>query len=193
MGRGMLGYLMTGLIILLFVVSIQNSHSSVHKGLMGGIQSSVDGWKTYMKDQYSIQYPANWELDTLGKMGTSFILFAGVENQGEEFKENVNLIVQDLANSNTDLAKFVELSEGQIKKYITNAKIFESKRISVNNTEYHRIIYTGDLGILHLEWEQYYLIVKDKAFILTLTCEKKKFAKDRALAEQILSSFKVKS
>ncbi|MBK7681894.1 MAG: hypothetical protein IPJ26_05200 [Bacteroidetes bacterium] len=40
-------------------------------------------------------------------MGTSFIIFSPLENDEDKFKENVNLLMQDLTGQNIDLDKYV--------------------------------------------------------------------------------------
>ena len=54
------------------------------------------GWRTYAGAQFSIQYPAAWNLSTNSAIGAEFALFApGV---GEDvFAENINMIIQGLA------------------------------------------------------------------------------------------------
>jgi hypothetical protein len=149
-------------------------------------------WKTLEVSEFSIQYPKTWELNQSGQMGTSFFLFSSLENDADDFKENVNLIIQDLSGQNIDLNKYTEISTDQIKTMITNSNMLESKRIKTQDEEYHKVIYTGDQGKYKLKFEQYYLIRNNKAYILTLTCEKEKFVNYTDDGESILNSFVVK-
>ncbi|HWY11050.1 MAG TPA: PsbP-related protein [Bacteroidia bacterium] len=154
-------------------------------------QTANNDWKTLDKPNYSIQYPATWELNQSGQMGTSFILFSVLESAQDKFRENITLLIQDLTGKNIDLNKFTEISESQIKTLATNAHLIESKRIK-KDTEYHKIIYTADQGIFHLEFEQYYWVINDKAYILTFTSEHTKFENFKVTGEKILNSFKLK-
>ena len=151
----------------------------------------LDGWKSLTENSYSINYPGNWELNRSGQMGTSFILFSPLSSEQDQFKENVNLLIQDLTGYNLDLDKYVEISEGQIKTIITNGKIIESKRITTENLNYQKVIYTGEQGMFNLKFEQYYWVVGDKAFILTLTCEESQFDNYQVKGEKILNSFNI--
>ena len=146
-------------------------------------------WKTFDGINYSIQYPPEWELNQSGQMGTTLILFSALESNQDQFKENVNLLIQDLTGHNIDLDKFTEISEGQVKTMITNSTLIESKRIKAGSDEYHRIIYTGDQGVYHLKFEQYYWVKNEKAYVLTLTCEEEKFNDYKEIGEGILNSF----
>lgn len=146
-------------------------------------------WLKLNDNQFSVEYPDDWDLDSSKQMGTSFILFSPVESEKDTFKENINLIIQDLKGMNIDLDQFAELSLGQIKSMVTNCVIDESKKIKNGSTEFHRIIYSGDQGVFHLQFEQYYIIQQEKAYVLTFVTEKTSFLKFKGTGEKILNSF----
>lgn len=157
------------------------------------IQSDISSdWKTIDESGFTIQYPDSLELNKSGQMGMTFILLTKQTSQQDLFRENVNLIIQDLAGQNINLDKYVEISERQIKTMITNGNIIESKRIKTSYSEFQKVIYTGVLGQFNLKFEQYYWIVKQKAYVLTLTCEINQFDKYQEIGEKIMNSFKIK-
>jgi hypothetical protein len=153
---------------------------------------TISEWKTLFQSNYSIEYPSTWELNKSGQMGTSFILFSPLDSEKDTFKENVNLIIQDLGKEKIDLNTFTEISEGQIKTLVTNSDLIESKRVKNSNYEFHKIIYTGDQGIFQLKFEQYYWVIDSKAYVLTFTSEKEKFATSSKTGEKIMNSFRFK-
>ena len=155
-------------------------------------ENSRSEWKTLVQSNYSIEYPSTWELNKGGQMGTSFILFSPLDSEKDTFKENVNLMVQDLGKENIDLNRYTEISEGQIKTLLTNSDLIESKRIKKSDGEFHKIIYTGDQGVFHLKFEQYYWVIDSKAYVLTFTSEEEKFATYSETGEKILNSFSIK-
>ncbi len=154
---------------------------------------SNKAWRFFNGSNYLISYPSEWELDLSGQMGTALIIFSPLETSQDQFKENVNLIIQDLSGHNINLDKYAEISEGQIKMMITNSTLIESKKVEDGSGEYHRMIYTGDQGIFHLKFIQYYWIKNEKAFVLTLTCEADKYLEYNKIGEGILNSFKLKN
>jgi hypothetical protein len=178
--------LLTVIICLTFVAcgQAQNSNATTN--------GTNPKWKTLDTPDYSIQYPPDWELNQGGLMGIAFILFSPVESIQDQFKENVNLLIQDLSGHNIDLDKYAEISEGQIKLMITNSTLIESKRINTGSEQYHRMVFTGDQGIYHLKFEQHYWIKNNKAYVLTLTCEQAKFADYKEVGEKVLTSFTFK-
>jgi len=148
--------------------------------------------KTLVEANYSIKYPSDWELNQSGHMGLSFILFSPLETSQDEFRENVNLLIQDLSGYNLNLDKYVNISIEQINSMITNSKLIESIRIKSESDEYHRLIYTGDQGNFNLKFIQYFWVKGEKAYVLTLTCENSKFFKYKEVGYGILNSFKIK-
>jgi len=149
----------------------------------------IAGWEILEESDFSIQYPKDWELNESGQMGTSFILFSSMENEQDQFRENVNLIVQDLQGRSVDLDAFTELSEKQVTTMMTNCTLHESKRMKKGSLKYHKLIYSAEQGAFRLKFEQRYWIENDKAYILTLTCEEGKFSNFKEVGEKILNSF----
>lgn len=155
-------------------------------------QSSTNAsdWLTLNEREFSVSYPKDWDLDQKGQMGTSFILFSKPSSPQDLFRENVNLLIQNLAGMNINLDKYVEISEEQIKTMIANSQLIESKRMS-GAIPFHKEIYTGDQGILKLKFEQYYWVKDEKAYVLTFTSEVNQFDAFKQAAEAILKSFKL--
>lgn len=181
---------MTKLIVLLLFPSlVAFGQTTANQESGKNSQQEIIEWKTLDQSKFSIQYPSTWELNQSGQMGTSFIIFSPLENDEDKFKENVNLLMQDLTGQNIDLDKYVEISEGQIKTMLTNSTLIESKRVKKESEEFHKIIYSGDQGIFHLKFEQYYWVIDDKALVLTFTCETDQFFKFVNTGEKILNSF----
>jgi len=152
----------------------------------------IDEWEPLTENNYSLNYPKDWELNKSGLMGTSFILFSPLSSEKDQFKENINLLVQDLTGHNLNLEKYAKLSEGQIKTMITDGNILESKTVATDTLSHHQIIYTGRQGVFNLKFEQYYWVIDDTAYVLTLTCEESQFKNYQKIGEEILNSFKLK-
>ena len=151
----------------------------------------TNDWNTLNEKNYSIEYPSDWELNKSGQMGTKFILFSQLTSKNDKFKENVNLIVQDLTGHNIDLNQYVEISENQIKTMISDGNIILSERVKKDEKEFQRVIYTGKQGIYDLQFEQYYWVENNNAYILTLTCEITAFTDFKNTGEKILNSFEI--
>lgn len=147
-------------------------------------------WKSFEDDNYSVQYPEGWDLNTSGQMGTSFMLFSPASSAQDQFRENVILMIEDLSGQNIDLDKYVKISEGQIKRMITDGKVIESQRIVRGSSEFQKIVLTGRQGIFDLKTTQYYCIKNNKAYILTFSCEEDQYDVFKVRGEMILNSFR---
>jgi len=171
------------------IISIVACGQTTQDNAQSDIQNN---WKTINETDYIIQYPDSFDLNTSGQMGMSFILLSRQTSQQDNFRENVNLLIQDLKGLNINLDKFVEISVGQIKTMLTNGNLIESKKLRENGVEFQKLIYSGDQGIYKLKFEQFYWVKNEKAYILTLTCEVEQFENYKVTGEKILKSFKLK-
>ena len=72
-------------------------------------------WLTLTTEEYSIQYPADWEIDESGNMGTKFYLFSPVTSDQDQLRENVNLLTQDLSEYKMTLDEFTEDHAGMFR------------------------------------------------------------------------------
>lgn len=171
---------LTGLIMLLLIF-IANGQTMMN-----------NDWKIVDNEDFYFRYPKNWTLDITGQMGSSFIIFSELSSTKDNFRENINLLVQDLQNQPIGLDKFVEISSNQIKLNVKNGKIIESRRMKGKNSDFHKMIYSGDKADMKYKFVQYYWIKNGNAFILTFSCDLNEFGKYKATGEAIMNSFELK-
>lgn len=160
--------------------------ASMSQGLS---QNEEAAWKALSHENYKIEYPSQWELDESGQMGAAFILFSPQSRETDNFKENVNLLIQDLSAYDLTLDQYVEVSEGQVKTLMTDGHILMSERNTTEEREFHKMIYTGKQGIFNLKFQQFFWMLDKKAYVITLTCEESEFDKYLETGERILKSF----
>jgi len=156
------------------------------------IISENENLKKIVHSDYSLKYPSDWELNQSGQMGTSFILFSQLESDADKFRENINLVIQDLTGYNLNLDKYIDVTLGQIKSMISNPKISVNQRVRSGNGEFHKLVYSGNQGVFNLTFEQYIWVYKNRAFVLTFTSEQEKFEKFKLEGERILNTFYLK-
>lgn len=147
-----------------------------------------EGFETLDGDDFSISYPGTWEVNQSGQMGMTFALFSPVKFEGDQFRENINLISQDISSYNMDLTAFVNLSENQIKTMIQDGTILKSEKTK----DYHKIIYTGTMGQFKLKFQQHYWVNNGNAYVLTFTSEQTEFDNYQGIAQQIMDGFVIK-
>lgn len=169
--------------LLLFSVTISSSQSNIAKD-----------WQKLSIDQYEIKLPIDWDIDTSQQMGMRFILLSQLTNENDLFRENVNLLIQDLTGHNLSLDQYVDLTENQVSTLFQNGNIIVSERMNIDaQNEYHKMIYTGKQGIYDLMFQQYFWIIDQEAIIVTHTCEESEIEKYQSIGESILNSFTIKN
>lgn len=173
------------LITLLFSCDVMKQKDEVLKTV------KVKKWSQLDKPEYSIVYPSNWDLDASGQMGTQFFILSPLESKTDKFKENVNLLKQNISTQ-YNLDNYIQLSTNQIKSQVKNSKITESKRIKVGENAFHILKYNGFQNQFYLSFTQYIFIEKGQVFLLTFTKESSKEKAYKEIENQILKSFKLK-
>jgi hypothetical protein len=166
----------------------------------------ASNWKKFDRANYSIRYPTDWNLEQKQDKtpGTAmlypFTILSPIESSTDKFRENVNLVVEQLKGrtidgvdgQNIDLDKYAELSTNQLKLEMSNFQIVETKKIENSRRKYYKTIFTWDYEAFKLKVEQYYWVANGKAYVLTFTSERDKFPKFRKTGEKILNTFTLK-
>jgi hypothetical protein len=147
--------------------------------------------KVIESPNFTISFPKDWTADLNKNMGTSFLLFAPAE-EGANFRDNINLLIQKLPDAGYDLNKYVDVSLQQMSTGLSNNNLLESKRMKANAEEYHLLIFTGEQNSRKLKWKQIYRIEGDQAYVLTFTASQEGYDRQLETADKILESFRLK-
>lgn len=151
-----------------------------------------EGWKVIDEADYALQYPGDWELNQSGAMGTQLVVLAPLASDEDQFRENVNMVTEQLPSSDITLDQYSELSLGQLERGINDFQMLENERVDGSPYPYHRMVFTGSQGIYELKFEQHYRVVADKAYVLTFTGEIAQFDAYADLGHQVMGSFVIK-
>lgn len=147
-------------------------------------------WTYYKQAGYEIGYPASWELNTSGLMGSEFIILSPQNGADDRFRENVNMIIQELGVDMT-LREYAAISEQQIKSLMEDGVILESEIVS-GERDYYYLAYAAKQGDFVLTFMAYCWIIEQKAYLITFTAEKDQFEAVKPLAARILNGFTLK-
>lgn len=151
-----------------------------------------DGWKTYQKDNYSINYPPNWEYsDQKPEPTIAFIFMSPEASQTKDsFRERVNLTIENLVHEDLTLEAYTEKVLQQVKQ-VPNAKMASALPVTIGDIEATNIIWSAELGGgMNLKFNQLFTVKDRVAYVLTFastTTEYERYEKD---AIMILNSFK---
>ncbi|MFT3823901.1 MAG: hypothetical protein QM731_08265 [Chitinophagaceae bacterium] len=157
------------------------------------MNAQISSWRTVNKKQYSIQYPSTWTVDSSRQLGADLLISAPIDSISDRFKENIKIIIQNIAGKNVDMDRFVSVSEQQIKTVLPDCNFIESSTVTEAPVTYHKMLFTCTQGQLPLEIEQFYFVTSEKAYVITFTAEQRRFSEYQPVAEKILQSFMLKN
>ena len=188
-------HLFLGLVLFLFINACGNKPAGESNATTKVVTKRVElerGWIYRDTTEYSIKYPADWKFQSIGQIGIQFIVTSMPTCETDSFRENINLVVEDLLGTDLTLDKYASMSEEQIKELVYNVKILKSERVKTESDEYQCIVYEGEQGKNKLTFEQYYRVSNMKAYVLTFTAGRNEYADYREIAEKIMNSFQIK-
>ena len=166
---------------LLFVLNSTNAVAQVS-----------DDWQEYQHNNVFLMAPADWTMDTSGMMGSTFIFMSPLENETDSFRENLNLVVQDVSQYNLTLEDYVKLTESQLKNMITDLDMKKSGIAEANGLKYGYVEYTSTQGVYNLDMIQHFYIIDGIAYIVTATTQVGSIEIHRKNLRKMLSSVSIK-
>lgn len=159
-------------------------------------------WQTFNRNNYSVKYPVDWDLQQSDNLesGTvvsktvrsQFVVLSQIESPQDRFRENVNLVIEDLNGQKPNLDEYSRAADSQLKLMMKNCKILESKKVNKGSQQHYKTIWTWEYQTIPLKVEQYRWLSDGKAYVLTFTSEQNKFAQFQQVGKKILDTFTLK-
>ncbi|XLS29851.1 hypothetical protein ACJD0Z_03275 [Flavobacteriaceae bacterium M23B6Z8] len=157
----------------------------------GSGEAVIDDNFTTLKDSlYQISYPENWQIDQSGSRGTAFIIYMPSPGEVAGFKDNINLMVQDLTGYDLDLQGFTDLSLKQLEQMIKGVEVVSNDRKNDGNHDYQRLVFSSFQAGFDLKFEQRYWVIGKKAYVLTVTYLQKNASAQEPIIEKVFDTFK---
>jgi len=144
---------------------------------------------TFVKDNHKIEYPKSWTLDTSGLVGSELFVLSPLENDSDKFRENVSVIIQNLAGQNIDLDKYKEISEKQLTDLGADIKVLESSTVKAAKGDFYSIRYAMNRNNFKLIVTSNCYIKNEKAYLITFTSESSTYERYKNVGQRILDSF----
>lgn len=183
-------------IMLIFVGCNNSSNSEAHKKenkreILD--ESILQKWDKQENNDLEIYYPPAWNFNASGKMGALFVISSPLESEDDEFQDNINLVVYSLADSHIELSDYYLATMNDIKKQLLSVNIQEEKKLTNNEIEIQKVIFTTTQDDFVMTIQQYYFIHNQKAYIMTFTAEETKFDEYVEYVDLIMNSLKFKN
>jgi hypothetical protein len=175
--------------------------STVCKGFAQAVQKPVvtaskpvaQEWLSHTDDEedITVKYPSNWELKTSNEKAT-FILTSPDENDNDQFKENINVIVRELPNGGVGvkMKDIVDAVESKIPTAVDNFVLNYSKTIKWLGVDAREVSYSGNSksGGMAVAFIQRIAISKGRLVLATYTYAGGKADVYKATALQVINS-----
>ncbi len=153
-------------------------------------QTEKKGLATLDQPGYSIQYPAEWQVDQSGMMGTKFILVMPSGNP--EFSPNINLVQQELPTDDVPMDATLEATLEQLENMLGDFKLISQKKFNTPSGPCSELEYTGTFGENAMHWKQRYWLRNKMVHVLTFTALKDDFARVVDSGKSAMDSFWLK-
>ena len=156
------------LLQLLIILLVAAGHCLVSAAL-----PPVSTYNAYSNKSYNFQmkYPTAWDVEE-GVMGTAVFFLSPLSGPGDEFRENVNIIIEDVsAHPGLTADDYEAVSIDELARTITDFTVIERGRRIVSGRPARTLEFTGTQGMYQIRFLQVYAVSAGRAFVITYTAE----------------------
>jgi hypothetical protein len=136
---------------------------------------------------FGISFPEDWDNER-DSFGAVIIVFSPLSGDDDQFSENVNVVVEDLAGADLDLDGYLELATEQLLDFIPDIDFVDRYTDQMDEELSWVIVYTGTQDAIEYTWIQEIALFDGSAYIITYTGEDE-FDTYLAHASAIFDSF----
>src|SRR3989338_5418929 len=175
---------------------------AIISGTIGLILILTVGWffakkywpLNYENAQYgfALKYPAAWSLAE-NQGGAAVVFYSPKENALDIFRENVNIVVQDISRNPMGLDKYTETAITQMQAVFgTNLEVMDSSPTFIDNRPAHQFIFIGKGPQVNLQYQCRWTLAGTTAYQITYTAIASGYERLLAQAERIMGSFRIR-
>ncbi len=121
-------------------------------------------------------------------MGTSVMSLSPLENSSDQFRENVNVVVEKLRKE-MSLDDYMSQNLANLPRFITDFKEIGSGNTRIGDVDAKWLAYTGRMGTSSLQFKQYFMVRDDRAYVITGTATEESYPHYENVFEQTTESF----
>jgi hypothetical protein len=136
---------------------------------------------------FSISFPEDWDNER-DSFGAVIIVFSPLSGDDDQFSENVNVVVEDLAGADLDLDGYLEIATEQLLDFIPDIDFVERFTDQMGEQPSWVVVYTGTQEGIEYKWMQEIALFEGSAYIITYTGQDE-FDTYSAHASAIFDSF----
>ena len=136
------------------------------------------------KNQFSINPPSGWTVDSSGAYGTSVILYGPTDSN---FRINMNVVVEATSLS---LSDYVSSTKSQLSTGLTNYHLVSETSTTIGGLAAYKLVNTFTQGLYSIEDEQDVLVQNQKAYVITSTALQTNYATYQPAFDESVQTFK---
>jgi hypothetical protein len=147
-------------------------------------------WKTLEDNLYTIEYPAEWELNHIGGLGINLVVLDKNQDDKSRFGENLNLVIQKNKNGELSASEAMRQSYEQTRPDIVDMKVLSTSHKSDGEQVFEQLVFTGVKNGLDLHITERFYQTDDNILVLSFYRD----LSNKAAAEtgkRMLDSFKL--
>ncbi|HMO31517.1 MAG TPA: PsbP-related protein [Lacibacter sp.] len=141
--------------------------------------------------RFTIGYPGNWTFNDKAESAVLQIT-SPKENDADEFRQNLNLQIEDMSGKSTTVDQYVKTNMDAVKGLIKGYSEVSSMFFNRNGSRAYEVVYKGKYGEMtyDIKIRQLFTIVNSKAYILTYVSKADERDAFETTANRIFNSFK---
>ncbi len=144
----------------------------------------------FLGDDYKLEFPGTWEINDKGIMGTDLIGLSPIEDAKDTFRENVNVVLENLPKSMTD-AEYLQLSLKHLNKVFALPPDKKFTQTKVGNQQGYHLRYSMQMGQNNMDNDVYVVIKDGAAYIITCSHAKGKRDAFKSTIDSIVDTFAI--
>lgn len=142
------------------------------------------------KGRFTIGYPGDWKLEDKSESAI-LQLTSPAEGDKDQFRQNVNLQIEDLGSSTT-IEDYVKTNMDGVKDIVKGYREVSSMYFNRNGAKAYQIVYKGKYGEMtyDIQIRQLFCVSNGKGYVLTYVSKEDERDAFETTANKIFNSFK---
>jgi hypothetical protein len=150
-------------------------------------KAAVPGLYVSEADRFSIVPPVGWEKKE-GMMGTAVAFLEARQGDSDDFRENVNIYVENLP-ARMDLAGYAKASDANVEKLLTGYERIQSGAVKLNGQDARRTVYKHKMGVFDLQALSYLLVKDGRGYVITCSAKADAYKDHEPIFERACQTF----
>lgn len=183
-----------GLVAIIFLIAVV-ARPELRKilGLPTNSSSIDTAFLNYEIPSYRIKmkYPITWTIEKIGDEFTGDVAkFLSPLKSGSKIQAEVSVNIENIKQS-MPLNEYTNSFLNEIKKYLTNPIIHESRPTTLANQPAHKVVYTGKQEQYNVKRMAVWTLKNNKAYIITYTAEESQYDDFFNTAQEMINSLEI--